>query len=60
MSIDATLAALLPIFLLIALGWIVQLIRFPGEGFWPLAERFMYFFLFPALLLKESAAASIG
>jgi predicted permease len=60
MSIDATLAALVPIFLLIALGWILQRFRFPGGEFWPLAERFMYYFLFPALLIKESAAARIG
>ncbi len=60
MSIDATLAALVPIFLLIALGWIMQMARFPGGAFWPLAERFMYYFLFPALLIKESASARIG
>ncbi len=60
MSVAATLAALVPIFLLIALGFGMQRFRFPGGEFWPLAERFMYFFLFPVLLVKESAAASIG
>lgn len=60
MSVATILTALLPIFLLIALGWGMQRLRFPGGDFWPLAERFMYFFLFPALLVKESASASIG
>ena len=57
---NAVLAALLPIFLLIATGWTLQRLRFPGGDFWTLAERFMYFFLFPALLLKETASARIG
>jgi predicted permease len=57
MSIENVLTALLPIFLLIALGWGMQRLHFPGGDFWPLAERFMYYFLFPALLVKESASA---
>lgn len=57
---NAILAALFPVFLLIAAGWILQRLRFPGGEFWPLAERFMYFFLFPALLVKETASARIG
>lgn len=57
---NAILAALVPVFLLIAAGWGVQRLRFPGGDFWPLAERFMYYFLFPALLVKETASARIG
>lgn len=57
---NAILAALFPVFLLIAAGWGLQRLRFPGGEFWPLAERFMYFFLFPALLVKETASARIG
>ena len=57
---NAILAALFPVFLLIAAGWTLQRLRFPGGDFWPLAERFMYFFLFPALLVKETASARIG
>lgn len=57
---NAILAALVPVFLLIAGGWGLQRLRFPGGDFWPLAERFMYFFLFPALLVKETASARIG
>ena len=57
---NAILAALFPVFLLIAAGWILKRLRFPGGEFWPLAERFMYYFLFPALLLKETASARIG
>jgi predicted permease len=60
MNIASTLAALVPIFLLIGLGYAMQVFRFPGGAFWPLAERFMYFFLFPVLLVKETANASIG
>ena len=60
MNIASTLAALVPIFLLIGLGYGMQVFRFPGGTFWPLAERFMYFFLFPVLLVKETANASIG
>jgi malonate transporter len=54
------LSSLIPVFLLIAAGWGLQRLRFPGGEFWPLAERFMYYFLFPALLVKETASARIG
>jgi malonate transporter len=54
------LSSLVPVFLLIAAGWGLQRLRFPGGEFWPLAERFMYYFLFPALLVKETASARIG
>ena len=57
---SAVVSALIPIFLLIAGGWGLQRLRFPGGEFWPLAERFMYYFLFPALLLKQTASARIG
>jgi malonate transporter len=50
---------LLPDFALIALG--VALRRFAGlgDGFWPGAERLVYFVLFPALLFHALARASI-
>ena len=50
---------LLPDFALIALG--VALRRFAGlgDGFWPGAERLVYFVLFPALLFHALARVSI-
>ncbi|MCW5750367.1 MAG: AEC family transporter [Alphaproteobacteria bacterium] len=54
------LVALLPVFLLILLGTILAKAGFPGQGFWPLVDRFSYFVLFPALLVKELASADLG
>lgn len=54
------LISLVPVFLLIAAGWALERLRFPGGEFWPLAERFIYYFLFPALLLKETSSANLG
>ncbi|PPC75285.1 AEC family transporter [Pokkaliibacter plantistimulans] len=53
----ATLDALGPIFLLVLLGFALQRWQFPGDGFWPLAERFTYYLLFPALLIHNLAPA---
>jgi malonate transporter and related proteins len=33
---------------------------FPGDGFWPAAERMTYFILFPALLVHRLALARLG
>lgn len=44
------ITALTPIFLLILLGWVFNRIGFPGETFWPAAERITYYVFFPALL----------
>ena len=58
MNFDSTiLNALLPIFIIILLGWILRHRGVPGEGFWSQAERLTYFLLFPALLLKSTAEA---
>ncbi len=56
----AILDALGPVFLVILLGVGLVRVGFPGEGFWPLAERFTYFVLFPALLVQKLATASFG
>ncbi len=51
-------AALGPVFALVALGAVFRLINFPAAEFWPLAERFTYYLLFPVLLvLKISTTA---
>ncbi|HYM32133.1 MAG TPA: AEC family transporter [Candidatus Cybelea sp.] len=52
--------ALLPVFLLIAFGWLLQRYEFPGRTFWPAAERVTYYVLFPALLVKELAHANLA
>ncbi|WP_428246994.1 AEC family transporter [Ferrovibrio sp.] len=52
--------AILPIFLLILIGLGMRRWSFPGEGFWPLADRSVYFLFFPALLIHNLARADLG
>jgi predicted permease len=52
----AALGAIAPIFLLLVLGFALGRRAFPGPGFWPMAERLVYCVLFPALLLRSTAA----
>jgi malonate transporter len=52
------LTSLLPVFLIIICGYTLKKSKFPGEGFWPGAERVVYYILFPALLFSSSASAS--
>jgi len=52
--------ALLPIFALIALGYVFRRVQFPADGFWPPLERLIYFVLFPALLVDRLANAELG
>jgi len=54
------LGALGPIFALILLGLGLRRSGFPGDGFWPAAERFTYFLLFPALLVHRLALSRLG
>jgi hypothetical protein len=56
----ATFGALAPVFILIALGWVLRARGFPGDDFWPPAERLVYFVLFPALLFLTTAATDLG
>lgn len=53
------LQALWPLFVLIVAGFHMQKHGFPGREFWPGAERFNYFVLFPALLFKSLASAPL-
>ncbi|KAA2312507.1 AEC family transporter [Pseudooceanicola sediminis] len=48
-----------PLFAMICLGFILARSRFPSEAFWPAAERFNYFVLFPALLVSSLVAAPL-
>jgi len=52
----AAFGAIAPIFLLLLLGFALGLRAFPGAGFWPLVERLVYVVLFPALLIRSTAA----
>jgi predicted permease len=55
-----TLAAVIPIFLLIVLGFAFRRVRWPVQEFWEPAERFAYYVLFPALLFHSLATARLG
>ena len=55
-----TFGALAPVFLLIALGWLLRARGFPGEAFWPAAERLVYYVLFPALLFLTTATSELA
>lgn len=53
------LVTLWPLFVLIVAGYAMERKGFPGPGFWPGAERFNYFVLFPALLFTSLAGAPL-
>ncbi|GHA15922.1 AEC family transporter [Oceanisphaera arctica] len=52
--------ALGPLFLLILTGVVLRRLRFPDPQFWHGAERFIYFLLFPAMLISTLATADFG
>jgi predicted permease len=54
------LNALLPAFALIALGYLLRRVGFPGPGFWALAERLTYYCLLPALLVHGLSRAQFA
>lgn len=56
----ATLAALLPVVLLIGLGHALKRFAALDEGFWPQAERLSYYILLPVLFFHGLATAQIG
>ncbi|WP_440997506.1 AEC family transporter [Arhodomonas sp. SL1] len=58
-SLQAVVAALVPIFALIALGHGLRRTGFPARGFWPELERLVYYLLFPALLVETLATANV-
>jgi malonate transporter and related proteins len=53
-------AALVPVFLMIALGAALRRQGFPGDAFWPLAERAIFYVFFPALLLHNLAVTDLA
>ncbi|MEH6814100.1 MAG: AEC family transporter, partial [Motiliproteus sp.] len=54
------IAALGPVFALVMMGYGCRRFNFPGEGFWPLAERFVYYLLFPSLLVYKLATTQMS
>lgn len=52
--------ALGPVFLLILFGAWLRRQGFPAQSFWPQAERFTYYVLFPAMLVSKLATAEVG
>jgi malonate transporter and related proteins len=52
--------ALAPVFLIIALGWVLRRRGLPAAAFWPEAERLVYFLLLPALLFLTTAASDLS
>ncbi len=55
-----SLQALAPVFLLIAAGQVMRRFAFPAPGFWAMAERLVYWCLFPALLFEATAGVAVG
>jgi len=51
--------ALVPVFVLIMLGHLFRRWDFPGGEFWPQAERFTYYVLFPAMLVFKLGQARL-
>ncbi len=51
--------ALVPVFVLILLGHVFRRWNFPGGDFWPQAERFTYYVLFPAMLVFKLGQARL-
>lgn len=56
---SAVLAAIAPIFGLIALGWLLRRTLFPSPDFWVPVEKLTYYVLFPALLVASIATARL-
>lgn len=50
-------SALAPVFAAIILGYALSRFHFPGDEFWPHAERITYYLLFPALLVNKLSSA---
>ncbi|PKQ08659.1 MAG: AEC family transporter, partial [Alphaproteobacteria bacterium HGW-Alphaproteobacteria-12] len=54
------LNALIPVFIVIALGFVIKRMDFPGEGLWAPLDQLTYYIFFPALLFRTLAIADLG
>lgn len=52
--------ALVPVFLLIVMGYALKQKRWVDDAFWAPAERMTYYIFFPALLIGAGARADLG
>lgn len=53
------LTALIPIFLLILIGYYFKAIKFPSTDFWSSADKLTYFVLMPSLLVYKLSTANL-
>lgn len=53
------LNALLPICILISIGYAFKYLKFPSTDFWPMADKFTYYVLMPSLLIYKLSIAKI-
>lgn len=51
----AVFTAILPVFLLLLVGALLQRMRFPFDGFWSGVDKLVYWCLFPALLFTKTS-----
>jgi len=51
---------LIPLYLLITLGYILNKYQFPNQDFWPGIERMTYYVLFPTLIFVALLKAEIN
>lgn len=54
------ITTLIPIFMLISLGYIFKRVSFPSLEFWPMMDRFTYYVLFPSLLIYKLSTANLS
>ncbi|QIB32309.1 AEC family transporter [Ancylobacter pratisalsi] len=57
---SGVLGALIPVFLIIALGQVLKRTLLPEDSHWVALERLTYFILFPALLIVSISRAELG
>lgn len=53
------LNSLLPICILISVGYAFKYLKFPSTDFWPMADKFTYYVLMPSLLIYKLSVAKI-
>jgi malonate transporter and related proteins len=59
MAMSSLAAALWPVAVLVAMGWLMRRTGFIPERDWPAIENLVYFVLFPSLLFLELARADL-
>lgn len=57
---SAIFQALLPVFILIIIGFAFRRYQLVGDGFWAPAERITYYVFFPALVIGSAVRANLG